>query len=51
MPGTEKDLHNTNQNVATVANFRLCGLDNVLYFSYFCLFIYLFMLLLGPQAM
>lgn len=42
MPGTEKDLHDTNQSVATVANFRLRGLDNVLYFSYFCLHIFIY---------
>lgn len=41
LPGAEKGLRNTNQNMATVANFRLFGLGNVLYFSYFYLFIYL----------
>lgn len=42
MPGTEKGLCNTTQNVATVANSGVPGLDSILYFSYFYLFIYAF---------
>lgn len=45
-----KALCSTTRNVAPVANFRLSGLDSVLYFRNFYLFIYLLMLLLGPRA-
>lgn len=42
VPGTEKGLCSTTQNMATVANSGVSGLDNILYFSYFYLFIYAF---------
>lgn len=42
MPGTEKGLCHTTQNVATVANSGVPGLGSILYFTYFYLFIYAF---------
>lgn len=42
VPGTEKGLCNTTQNVSTVANSGVSGLDSILYFSYFYLVMYAF---------
>lgn len=42
VPGTAKGLSNATQNVAAVANSGVPGLDSILSFPYFYLFIYAF---------